>query len=93
MSRQKIVCAAIRLDDSSKIFYGHRHSHCLEAMYGELSWNLNRQQIKKLKKTQGFITTEMRFVDRFEAFKIAKEMNQIDPNNVRGDKLYGKDLY
>ena len=53
--KEFIICAAIRLD-SGKIYYGHRHPHCIEAMNGELSWTMNRQQIKTIGKLQGFIT-------------------------------------
>lgn len=37
-----IICAAILLVDTNKIYYGHRHNHCLEAINGQLSWTMNR---------------------------------------------------
>ena len=67
---EKIICSAIKLVESGKVYYGHRHNHCLEAMNGELSWTMNRQEISKVEKIQGFVTTEGRFVDREEGAKI-----------------------
>lgn len=89
-----IICAAIRHDDTGKIYYGHRHNHCLDASNGELSWTLSRQEINKIKRTQGFITNLNRFVDRKEALQIALSNNQVlDLNEVRGNELYSEDLY
>lgn len=94
MENEFIICAAIRLDDSGKIFYGHRHNHCNEACNGELSWKLNRQEISAVKKTQGFITNKNRFVDRKEGLFIARRNNQVmDIKEIRGDELYSEDLY
>ena len=87
-----IICAAIKLEDTGKIYYGHRHNHCITAMTDNLSWYMNRQEISKLKTIQGFITSNNRFVDRKEAMIIAKENNQIISNS-NSDKLYSEDLY
>jgi hypothetical protein len=92
MKKEKIICAGILVN--GKVYNGHRHNHCLEAMNSELSWTMNRQQISQLEKIQGFITSEGRFVDRQEALKIAREANQIlNESEVRGDLLYSEDLY
>lgn len=89
-----IICAAIRHEDTGKIYYGHRHNHCIDASNGELSWTLNRQEISKIKRTQGFITNKNRFVDRKEALQIALANNQvIDIKQIRGNELYSEDLY
>ena len=89
-----IICAAIRHEDTGKIYYGHRHNHCLDASNGELSWKLNRQEISKIKRTQGFITNQNRFVDRKEGLIIALANNQVlDKKEIRGDELYSEDLY
>jgi len=90
--KEFIICAAIRLD-SGKIYYGHRHPHCIEAMNGELSWTMNRQQIKTIGKLQGFITSNNRFVDRTEAAIIALEAKQIEKLNYSTTELYSEDLY
>jgi len=92
--KEFIICAAIKLDAQNKVYFGHRHNHCFEALNGELSWTLNRQEINKIKKTQGFITNTNRFVDRKEGLIIALENNQVlDKNKIRGDNLYSEDLY
>lgn len=89
-----IICAAIRHEDTGKIYYGHRHNHCIDASNGELSWTLNRQEISKIKRTQGYITNKNRFVDRKEALQIALANNQvIDIKQIRGNELYSEDLY
>ncbi len=92
--REFIICAAIRHDDTGKIYYGHRHNHCFDASNNELSWTMNRQEISKVKITQGFITNLNRFVDRKEALIIALANDQIlDKNDIQGDKLYSENLY
>jgi hypothetical protein len=92
--KEFIICAAIKHGDTGKIYYGHRHNHCLEASNGELSWKLNRQEICKIERIQGFITSKNRFVDRKEALIIALENNQIiDKKEIRGTELYSEDLY
>lgn len=89
-----IICAAIHLPEMNKTYYGHRHPHCIEAKNGELSWNMSRKQIKQVKEIQGFVTNEGKFVDRKEAYLIAKESNQIlDSSKTRGLELYSEDLY
>src|SRR5665647_77069 len=86
--KEFIICAAIRNESTGKIYYGHRHNHCLQACEGELSWTLNRQEICKIKRTQGFITNENRFVGREEALVIALANNQVlDKSQIRGDQL------
>ena len=52
---EKIICAAIRIDESGRVFYGHRHTHAIGAMYDGLSWKYNRNQITGMKTTQGFV--------------------------------------
>lgn len=91
---ERIICAAIKIVETGKVFYGHRHDQCLNSLNGELSWAMNRQEISKLEKVQGFVTTEGRFVDRKEGLKIALENDQvIDKTQIRGDNLYSEDLY
>jgi hypothetical protein len=92
--KEFIICAAIRIDDSGKVYYGHRHNHCLEALCGELSWFMNRQEVSGIKKTQGFITSQNRFVDRKEGLVIALANDQVlGKKEIRGDELYSEDLY
>lgn len=92
--KEFIICAAIKIEETGKIYYGHRHNHCIEAMKGELSWKMNREQISKVKTTQGFITNHNRFVGREEALLIALDNDQVkDCSNVRADRLFSEDLY
>jgi len=92
--KERIICAAIQIVKTGKIYYGHRHPHCVDAMNGELSWTLNRQQISKTENIQGFVTSENRFVGREEALTIALENDQVrDKADVRGDRLHSEDLY
>jgi hypothetical protein len=94
MVKEFIICAAIQIVETGKIYYGHRHNHCITAMTGELSWTMNRQEMSKVEDIQGFITNQNRFVDRKEALIIALENNQVrDISQIRGDNLYSEDLY
>lgn len=90
--KEFIICAAIRLD-TGKIYYGHRHPHCIEAMNGELSWTMNRQRIAVVGKLQGFVTNTNRFVDRTEAAIITLEAKQIEKLKYSSIELYSEDLY
>lgn len=71
----KLVASAIRFkpkdSDYFQIMCGKRHCNVLELMF--------RHQLEydKLSAIQGFITDENRFVDRYEAFHIAREANQL----------------
>lgn len=95
--KEFIICAAIKLigpykKHYNKIYYGHRHNHCNEALNGELSWTMNRQEIIKLDKVQGFVTNAGRFVDRVEGAKIwlaEKPTNKLENPPL----LYSEDLY
>ncbi len=90
--KEFIICAAIKIINTGKVYHGHRHNHCLEAANGELSWTMNRQEIGKLDKIQGFTTNTGRFVDRIEAANIWLAEN---PSNVLDNppQLYSEDLY
>ena len=89
---EKIICSAIKLE-TGEIFYGHRHNHCFDAINGKLSWTMNRQEIDKISKEQGFVTTEGRFVDRREGWKIAEKANQIIQQSGSEGTLYSEDIY
>lgn len=92
--KERIICAAIQIVGTGKVFYGHRHDQCNNSLKGELSWTMNRQEMSKVETVQGFVTTEGRFVDRKEGLKIALDNNQvIDISQIRGDNLHSEDLY
>lgn len=88
-----IICSAVQIVSTGKIYYGHRHPHCIEAMNGELSWTMNRQEITAVEKVQGFITNQNRFVDRKEAWDIAEKAKQIVKQSGGEGTLYSEDLY
>ena len=87
---EKVICAAIKI--GRQVFYGHRHNHAIRAMNDKLSYTLNRQQIDKLKKIQGFVTTEGRFVDRKEGMKIQIAAGIKSANKKQGG-YFGGELY
>lgn len=92
--KERIICAAIQIPETGKVFYGHRHDQCNNSLNGELSWTMNRQEICRVITIQGFVTTEGRFVDRKEALKIALDNDQVlDKSQIRGDNLYSEDIY
>ena len=107
---EKIVCAAIwykdfpllRDDEISDgfirpfncnkgiVFCGLRHHNCLYQMIA-ISGKFQHEAGENV---QGFLTTFNRFVNRREAFEIAKKENQIrDITLINGNQLYSEDLY
>ena len=87
-----IICAALKHVDTGKIYYGHRHSHCVQASNEELSWTMNRKEICSIKRIQGFVTNLNRFVTREQALIIAVESKQY-LNKEGANRLYSEDLY
>lgn len=90
---EKIICAALQIVETGKVYYGHRHNHAIEAANSALSWTMNRQEISKLEKIQGFVTSNGKFVNREEAWAIAKNANQIIQTSGSEGTLYSEDLY
>jgi hypothetical protein len=71
--KEKILCATI--DYNGTIIAGHRHGDCYElliTLVGELP-----DSEYPGRDNQGFLTSENRHVSRKEAWKIAKENDQI----------------
>ena len=68
--KEFILCAAI--DYNGTIICGHRHNDCYLVLK-ELITN----PVLPPREKQGFLTSQNRFVNRSEAWKIAKENNQI----------------
>ncbi len=90
--KEFIICAAIKLPELNKIYYGHRHDHCNNALNGELSWTMSRQQIIKVAKIEGFVTNLGRFVDRLNGADIW--LAEKATNTLQSPpKLYSEDLY
>lgn len=71
--KEFILCASLRFRDN--IISGHRHSCCYALLFN-LFPDLQEAQIPQ-REDQGFLTSLNRFVGRNEAWRIAKENNQI----------------
>lgn len=92
---ETVICAAVMVKDTERVFYGHRHHNALEAMRDNLSWTMNRKQITALEVEQGFVTTTGRFVTREEGRKLQDEAG-IKSKNKEGympGTLFSEDLY
>ena len=68
-----ILCAAINFKDT--IICGHRHGDCYDILK-QLKPDITEDE-EPDRNMQGFLTSLNRFVDRKEAWKIAKANNQI----------------
>lgn len=103
--QERILCAAIWWDDgiervhmprnidSGIVLCGWRHHNCFMVA----SWGFPDREYMQLEEVQGFLTNHNRFVDRKEAFVIAKRANQINQEELakfpnRGE-LYSEHLY
>ena len=75
--------------DSGIVFCGLRHPHCLYQMVAITG----KKQHEAGREVQGFLTSENRFVDRKEAWIIAKRENQIKRQSGGYGTLYSEDLY
>lgn len=101
---ERIICAAIWYKEqntaminpinvtSGVVICGHRHPHCIytfKALTGKRSVTPECGDY-----IQGFLTNKNRFVDRYEAKKIAIEQNQIINNNIDiNSGLFSEDIY
>lgn len=84
--KEVCICAAVR-DKTGYIWRGHRHCDCLELVeasgngYGGI-------------KTQGFVTSQNRFVTREEGMKLQIEAGIPSASgSYRGNRLFSEDLY
>jgi hypothetical protein len=96
MNKEFILCAAI--NHQGIIISGHRHADCHKVLNDLLKkYNIIVSEDKlPQRKDQGFLTSFNRFVSRKEAFKIAKENNQIIHHMFDDDNegsLTSEDLY
>lgn len=76
---ETIICAAIKTA-RNVIFRGHRHNDCIHTAYGVPT--IIQNDIRN--RTEGFITSKNRFVDR-------KEAHQIHFN--KEGELFSEDIY
>lgn len=80
--KEVCLCAAVKTVDGY-VIRGHRHSDCIR----HLKYHKGA--------VQGFLTSNNRFVDREEGYKLQKsaEIKSIADGGYRGEKLYSEDLY
>ncbi len=72
-----------------ELFYDYRpsrHHHCIHE-----AWLVHQKQI--VTESQGFITSEGRYVDRKEGLEIAIKAGQIIPSRHRGNQLYSESVW
>jgi len=99
MEKEKIVCSAIWYNDGKKTYTnqprnisegivvaGLRHCNCFSTLVCIFP---DREYIGK-RPTQGFLTTNHRFVDRYEGMRIARAAGQvtIDKPKLNSEMLY-----
>lgn len=102
---ERILCAAIHYDtgrehsfcptniETGIVFSGWRHPQCF-ALLTDYQSNVNyTSPDKKALITQGFLTSENRFVKREEAYEIAKRSNQIKFKKDKNEVLFSEDIY
>jgi len=94
---QRIVCAANKHKEFGDLILGVRHwDRIMHDTFSELnSGNYRDDPLQSRDFIQGFIDNKGNFLDRKEAYIVAKEANQIikktGPEN--SEELYSEDLY
>lgn len=102
--KEYIICSANWYDDgvahvhcpknisTGFITCGLRHHNCINTFAQIVGFPYSKKS-QKLQNTevQGFLTNENNFVNRKQAYKIAKRANQIGFLDV--DELHSEDLY
>ncbi len=83
--------AAIKRKSDEKVWTGHRHGDCISKIMKDES--MEWKAVTHDKFIQGFVTDDGQFVDRHEAFKIAKECGQIKAEPWAEPTLMSEDLY
>ena len=87
----KIKEAAIKHIPTNNVVTGRNHSECIKKFYELLP--LIGGDLKTQNILQGFVTYDMRFVDRETAAKIALASGQIKKLKFSSTKLFSEDLY
>ena len=80
--------------DRGLVVLGHRHGQCMWTMGSLTGLRSVTNAVDGVGKyKQGFLTNLNRFVDRQEAWEIAKKANQIIKVSGGEGTLYSEDLY
>ena len=97
MSNSPIKYAALKFilstDDGNEreiIMTGYDHAQCFESAYHVYEKDFYYRD--KTRDTQGFMTVNDVFLDRFEAAKVAKEHNQLRPGIADVERLESHQL-
>jgi hypothetical protein len=99
---ERIMCAAVWFDDNT-----HHDNQPINIKHGYVLCGFNHSNVFKQlgiltdewrdilgkNKTLGFLTTHNKFVDRKEAYLIAKRENQIMYKNDNVKELHTTDMY
>lgn len=84
----RITASAVKLKNGM-VFVGKRHGDAMRH-----ARNILDSDIKNLIIDDGFITSDLRFLNRFEAYKLAKENGQFRRDYVCGlEELFSEDLW
>ena len=96
--KETILCSAI--NHNGLIICGYRHSDCYNTIK-QLVPGISDDELPD-RNSQGFLTSKNRFVDRKEAWKIARENDQIkygltvsdfgDDSILISENLYDEDI-
>lgn len=102
MSSERILCAAIYIDDGTHhlhqpkniatgfVIAGRRHHNCIYTT--SLLGNIARSVIER-RDNQGFLTSQDRYVSRSEALEIALREHQVIQPELVQYELISEDLY
>ena len=89
----KLIAAAIKFypkdSEYPQIVCGKRHCDCYEWMF------THRVVYDRSTYTEGFLTNNDQFVDRYEAMNMALDWGQVKSNDgyESGQQLYSEDLW
>lgn len=91
---ERILCSAIkRIVPRAKCNYHCNDIHLIEIGYRHHDIFIRfKDEVSRKPEYQCFYTSKGRFVDRFEACKIAKESGQIEVDDKK-TVLYSEDIY
>lgn len=98
MNKEKIICAAMKLNTGTIISvpapWGHGDIiQTLSQYRTTIGEKMPRPFCSNIDDIEGFLTNAGRFVDRVEGLKIAVEQEQIIKKHGASDQLYSEDIW
>lgn len=92
ISEEHILCAAVKF--CGAVIPGYRHSNC----YNTIKLIAPNHKFNGAdRENQGFLTSNERFVNRADAFQIARKQNQIQKTSpmatAKSGELTSEDIY